>query len=271
MAALTERDYEHMLELATDVLSGRAGESPWPRALEELGRSLHTTAAVLTRANWERREGSPVAWSPADLGAHRMAEISRRLMRAGHPLARHYATRADTEPRTGAEVLGEAAWRGSRAASLTREFYGAAHVLCVPLPAQAGTLRGFTVYHAVGDGDFTEAERAYARRVQPLLVAVDAHERQMARWRALVDRAGGRPYDRVRECNLTPREVTVLTLLADSLPAAAIGRRLGISPRTVHKHVEHLYRKLQVSDRLSAVLRAQAFGLLPERQQAPTG
>jgi DNA-binding CsgD family transcriptional regulator len=61
---------------------------------------------------------------------------------------------------------------------------------------------------------------------------------------------------------LTNREATVLNLLAQGLTAAAIGRRLGISVRTVHRHQGHLYRKLQASDRLVAVLRAQALGLL---------
>ncbi|MEO3755642.1 LuxR C-terminal-related transcriptional regulator [Streptomyces sp. B6B3] len=282
MAGVRERDYEQMLELATDVLNGRAGVPPWAHVLAELGRALHTTTAGLTRANWERREGSPEAWSPNDIGTRRMAEISRRLMRAGHPLARHYATTPDTEPRTGAEVMGEAAWRDSRVASLSRELHGAGHVMSIPLPGRTRGLRGFVLYHADADGDFTEEERAYALRVQPLLVAVDAHQRQLERWRAMVDRAGAtggaaearakpRAEERARQYKLTPREVVVLKLLAESLPAVAIGHRLGISTRTVHKHVEHLYRKLEVSDRLSAVMRAQAFGLLPEGRPGPDG
>ena len=48
----------------------------------------------------------------------------------------------------------------------------------------------------------------------------------------------------------------------------AIGIRLGISPRTVHKHQEHLYRKLGAVDRLSAVLRAQEAGVLPPQPPA---
>jgi DNA-binding NarL/FixJ family response regulator len=69
---------------------------------------------------------------------------------------------------------------------------------------------------------------------------------------------------------LTPREHAVLTLLADALTAGAIARRLGISKRTVHKHVQNLYRKLGTSDRLSAVLYAHAHGLLPpDRVSAP--
>ncbi|MFI5495117.1 helix-turn-helix transcriptional regulator [Actinoplanes sp. NPDC051859] len=63
---------------------------------------------------------------------------------------------------------------------------------------------------------------------------------------------------------LTPRELDVLALLAESLTAAAIGRRLGISTGTVHKHLAALYRKLGTSDRLATVLRARTLGLLPD-------
>jgi DNA-binding CsgD family transcriptional regulator len=62
---------------------------------------------------------------------------------------------------------------------------------------------------------------------------------------------------------LTQRERTVLTMLAEGLTAEAIARRLDISPRTVHRHLQHLYRKLGTADRLATVLRAKAVGLLP--------
>lgn len=68
---------------------------------------------------------------------------------------------------------------------------------------------------------------------------------------------------------LTPRETVVLSLLAAGRTAEAIAARLGISPRTVHKHQEHLYRKLGAVDRLSAVLRGQELGLLSRRQPEP--
>ncbi|MDD7933741.1 response regulator transcription factor [Actinomycetospora straminea] len=61
---------------------------------------------------------------------------------------------------------------------------------------------------------------------------------------------------------LTRREVAVLSLLADGFTAARIARTLSVSERTVHKHLEHIYAKLTVSDRLSAVLVAQELGLL---------
>jgi len=45
--------------------------------------------------------------------------------------------------------------------------------------------------------------------------------------------------------------------------AAAIARRLAISPRTVTKHLENLYRKLGTCDRLTTVLTAQRLNLVP--------
>ena len=61
---------------------------------------------------------------------------------------------------------------------------------------------------------------------------------------------------------ITDREQAVLDLMADGLIATAIGRRLGISPRTVSKHIENIYRKLGTHDRTTTVLRGQAMGFL---------
>ncbi|ROO62927.1 regulatory LuxR family protein [Micromonospora sp. Llam0] len=67
----------------------------------------------------------------------------------------------------------------------------------------------------------------------------------------------------VRLPRLTVREQEILRLLADGLTARAIGHRLLLSPRTVAKHQERMYRKFGTSDRLTTVLRAQRLGLLP--------
>ncbi|WP_432545437.1 helix-turn-helix transcriptional regulator [Kineococcus sp. SYSU DK004] len=62
---------------------------------------------------------------------------------------------------------------------------------------------------------------------------------------------------------LVPRQHEILCHLAQGWTAAAIGRRLGISERTVHKHLQHLYRALGVGDRLNAVIKGRELGLLP--------
>ncbi|WP_345062657.1 helix-turn-helix transcriptional regulator [Leifsonia kafniensis] len=54
---------------------------------------------------------------------------------------------------------------------------------------------------------------------------------------------------------LTPRELTVLTLVAAGSTNAAIAGHLSCSPRTVAKHLEHVYSKLHVSNRAAAAAR----------------
>jgi DNA-binding CsgD family transcriptional regulator len=61
---------------------------------------------------------------------------------------------------------------------------------------------------------------------------------------------------------LTRRETVILEHLAEGLSAEAIGNLTGISPRTVRKHLQHVYAKLGAHDRLVAVEVARAAGLL---------
>jgi DNA-binding NarL/FixJ family response regulator len=111
--------------------------------------------------------------------------------------------------------------------------------------------------------NFTESEQLSTRRLQPVLSALDRHQKTITAWRAAW--AVGRPAaEQVVDCHgITPRELAVLSLFAEGLNLNAAGRRLGISPRTVAKHQENLQRKLATSDRLTTVLRAQRMGLVP--------
>jgi len=58
---------------------------------------------------------------------------------------------------------------------------------------------------------------------------------------------------------LTPRECEVMRWLAHGKTDAEIAALLGTSPRTVHKHLEHVYVKLGVETRTAAVMRALAL------------
>lgn len=61
-------------------------------------------------------------------------------------------------------------------------------------------------------------------------------------------------------CSLTPREGDVMHWLSCGKTDAEIAVLLAISPRTVHKHLEHVYVKLGVETRTAAVMRALAMG-----------
>ena len=62
---------------------------------------------------------------------------------------------------------------------------------------------------------------------------------------------------------LSQREVEVLEVVATGATNATVGNTLFISPMTVKKHLENIYAKLGVHNRLEAVSRAQSLGLLP--------
>jgi DNA-binding CsgD family transcriptional regulator len=61
---------------------------------------------------------------------------------------------------------------------------------------------------------------------------------------------------------LTTREVEVLDRLVRGRSNKQIARDLGISPRTVGTHVEHIYVKIGVSTRGAAALYAMSHGLV---------
>jgi DNA-binding NarL/FixJ family response regulator len=53
---------------------------------------------------------------------------------------------------------------------------------------------------------------------------------------------------------LTPRERQVFVLLGQGATNRQIGAALGVSPRTIEKHVEHILGKLGVENRTRAAL-----------------
>ena len=107
------------------------------------------------------------------------------------------------------------------------------------VPYRLGSQHYRTFILARGGTDFSEEDLHVARQLQPLLRLLDRQCAVLGQGRA----ASG------PDAGLTGRELAVLRLLADGLTAYSIGRRLGVSPRTVHRHLQGVYRKLGVSDR----------------------
>jgi DNA-binding NarL/FixJ family response regulator len=116
-----------------------------------------------------------------------------------------------------------------------------------------GGLRSFAIGR---DRAFSADEMVLAGRIRRLLIGLNRLAEVLTTLRPTA-------VDAVADIRISPRELAVIGLLAEGLTAASIGRRLAISERTVHKHLEHVYAKLGVSDRLPAVPRARGCGLIP--------
>jgi DNA-binding CsgD family transcriptional regulator len=63
-----------------------------------------------------------------------------------------------------------------------------------------------------------------------------------------------------RPPGLTDREVQILRILAEGAAAKQVAARLGCTPSTVHNHLHHVYRKLNVNGQSQALLLAREQG-----------
>lgn len=72
----------------------------------------------------------------------------------------------------------------------------------------------------------------------------------------------GRHNRRASAIALSDREIEVLRLLAREEATASIGEKLGISPKTVERHITHIYDKLGISTRAGAAIYALENSLL---------
>lgn len=69
------------------------------------------------------------------------------------------------------------------------------------------------------------------------------------------------PQDK-EDLQLTPREIDVLEQLSKGLNYNKIAENLFVSPSTVRKHIENIYKKLQVHNKLEAVQKAKKNNLI---------
>lgn len=182
--------------------------------------------------------------------------LSDLLAESGqHPAIRSYVEEpTDLSPRR----LSDVARRYGRPGNGVREFVSRiGRYQLIMIVNLEPPVRGRGWLAARFADDFTDDELALARSALPLLTALDRMYRRLPS-PAEVDSA---EEARLR-AGLTVREFDILQLVASGLTADAIGRVLRISPRTVSKHLEHIYAKLGCRDRLSATNHANRHGLL---------
>ena len=79
-----------------------------------------------------------------------------------------------------------------------------------------------------------------------------------AAWLLLVRGQSGAGVGRIKSGSLTPREREVLDWVAAGKSDRQIAAIVGVSHRTVQKHLEHIYVKLGVENRTAAAMRARA-------------
>jgi DNA-binding CsgD family transcriptional regulator len=169
-----------------------------------------------------------------------------------HPGVRHALAAAPTEPFSITDLVSQRTWLESDLGEAMKPQWGRNLQLMTPVTDAPGGAVCRVWVLGRPSSDFSTGDREVASALQPLLGAITRH---------YVTAIGHElPADSV--ALVTEREGVVLALVLAGDRPSAIAVQLGISVRTVHKHLERIYRKFDVHDR-------QALAHVVDREMRP--
>jgi DNA-binding CsgD family transcriptional regulator len=253
MSAQRDCHLDHWVELAHDLVTHPRPTFPHLMLRDELSATFDLNCAW----NWVNEDftcGFELVEHPAGWPSPEQQALWQGDVMAGHPVMQWYIVTGTMTAISVGRVPSSIGTQHSR--DMIVELLGPVGLdqqLVIPYLAAGSQQRVFTL--ATTGADFTDEQLTLARQIQPLLLLLGRQDRILDEHAACADAPG----DGV---GLTGRERAVLSLLAEGLTATAIATRLGCSPGTVRKHLEHGYAKLEVHDRMLAVRRMEELGLL---------
>jgi DNA-binding CsgD family transcriptional regulator len=179
-----------------------------------------------------------------------------------HPLLMHFAATATTDAVRISDVCPPEQWEVN---PLHREVFaplGLHYQVGVAVLSTEATATAIALSRR--ECDFSDSEVALLRQLGPL---VGSSESKL-RWRLSVSAADDPRFPRAQQVGrgrLTAREVEALGAVADGATTTSAARKLGVSPRTLEKHLEKAYAKLGVNNRIAALAAFRHSG--PQQQQ----
>ena len=165
-----------------------------------------------------------------------------------NPLIRRFARTADARPYRFSDVV---ARHDLHALSLYRDVYaelGLEHQIAFVVKFSTAGYVGIALSRR--DRDYTAAERALLDRARPYLIQI---YRNAVAYSALAERsASDGAMSAGYQPGPTPREAAALAGVAHGQSNADVAVALGVSQRTVGKHLQRCYRKLGLANRSQA-------------------
>jgi DNA-binding CsgD family transcriptional regulator len=171
-----------------------------------------------------------------------------------NPLIRHYAETRDARTLRISDVCSRAAFQKT---GFYREFFallGLEHQMAFTLPTDYGRILGVAISR--GEPDFSDRERDLIESARAFLIQAYRNSLLLSAARDdpdALDGARGLSPARLLELGLSLRQAQVLRLVAAGASDAAVAEQLGLSPRTVQKHLQLAYRTLGARNRTDAV------------------
>jgi DNA-binding CsgD family transcriptional regulator len=210
--------------------------------------------------------GAIVVADPAGWLTRESLEVFGRL--AGeNPLIAHYVRTGDGQPVRFSDFLSRRRLHGLALYDQLYRDMGVEHQIAFVLPSPPGEVVGIALNR--GRHDFTGEEAAMLDLLRAPLRA--CYERLVERERLTNllsayecgDFAAG-----AGALGLSERQVEVMRGVIEGASNAELAVSLGISRRTVEKHLQHIYMLLDVTSRTQAIARVKAAGA-PARSPAP--
>lgn len=245
-----------------DLLRQPLTRMPHQAVVDQLRQTFDVTAASY---NWAEADGSQgIFIRPCDTLAPLAEEFlawQRGEFVGRHPLITWHQTVGGSLPWTNERVpLAVVSGRERQPLIALQKTIGCEHQLAINYRL------GRHVYHSYvmtrAGTDFTDEDLAVAGQIQRAVIGLD---HQVVAYQEL----HGTTKARGVEAGLTPRELCILNLVAEGLATATIARRLVCSPRTVSKHLERIYRKLGVGDRVNALRVARHWEVITQPTTSP--
>jgi DNA-binding CsgD family transcriptional regulator len=219
--------------------------------LECLPRLVSSELTTLSVCDLESGHRSVVSDRPGAISRREIEVFDRHFY--DHPLVREHGRNPGAVTRRIGELMPESAFRST---PLYNDYYRVIridYVMAVPIHVDRRMLVSFVLNRS--RRGFSDGDRARLEVIRPHLgnlyrLSTAASRHWSSAESALPD-------------SLTPRERDVLRWLGAGKTDKDIGAILAISPRTVHKHLEHIYEKLGVETRTAAVMRAGSLSEAP--------
>jgi DNA-binding CsgD family transcriptional regulator len=259
MPGPTATDLRAVLAYAESTLAVTDAKTIQSVLLPGLAELVRGHAATLHETEVDAPRQVSIGWPRERL----TLEVAQRLrpVLLTHPFTRvHRRTLAGDPPRVPFRISDLVTRREWRATPVWAEaMRDTDDQIGVVLARRSGTLRNVLVSRR--GRPFTDRERDLVQlAARHVAVAVRRIDTGAAIGLQSMPRAGWVPLGgevapaRTPDL-LSPREQEVLRLVADGLTDGQVARQLGLSPRTVSKHLERVYARLGVPNRAAAVAR----------------
>jgi DNA-binding CsgD family transcriptional regulator len=246
-------DYEAVLRFVRRLYASDRGEGFAQQAITGLARLIESDILTYNEVDPQGRQATMIEEPVGAIPVALVATLGRLAHQ--HPLITHYAQTRESQPLKLSDFLSLSQFRRL---DLHNELFRPLRVnyqLAVTIPSPPQLVIGITFNRY--RKDFSERDRALLAMIRPHLVQAhrNAADRATLQQRAEAAERALWSASATLLASLTRREHEVLVLVADGKTNPQIAGRLSVSPRTVQKHLEHVYDKLGVPTRTAAAMK----------------